>query len=190
MKAASHRKTQSHERIIEVASRAIRRGGYAGVGVADIMKEAGLTHGGFYAHFASRDAMLVEAMQRAAQDGNAHLAHETAQRRAAGDAPFAALVHAYLHDSQLASPEHGCVVAALASEMPRQQDAVLAGARERVQHLVDGVRAALPGVSAARAATAAAAMVGGLQLARTLGGKAGKALLANIRQSLIQEYAS
>lgn len=51
----------THERIVSVAARAIRRSGYAGTGVADIMKEAGLTHGAFYAHFASREAMLAEA---------------------------------------------------------------------------------------------------------------------------------
>ena len=65
MSSAPTRKELSHERIVNVAARAIRRAGYRGVGVADIMKEAGLTHGGFYAHFSSRDALLVEAMQRA-----------------------------------------------------------------------------------------------------------------------------
>ena len=61
----SRRKEVTHERIVEVAARAIRRSGYNGTGVADIMKEAGLTHGGFYAHFASREAMLAEAADRA-----------------------------------------------------------------------------------------------------------------------------
>ena len=55
-RATQSRKEASHERIVDVASRAIRRSGYDGTGVADIMKEAGLTHGGFYAHFASREA--------------------------------------------------------------------------------------------------------------------------------------
>ena len=63
------RKQETHERIVDVAARAIRRHGYAGVGVADVMKEAGLTHGGFYAHFDSRDALLVEAYL-----GDEHLA--------------------------------------------------------------------------------------------------------------------
>ena len=56
-----NRKETTHKRIVETAARAIRRSGYDGTGVADIMKEAGLTHGGFYAHFSSRDAMLAEA---------------------------------------------------------------------------------------------------------------------------------
>ena len=58
-------KEATHERIVSVAARAIRRSGYDGTGVADIMKEAGLTHGAFYAHFASREAMLAEAAGRA-----------------------------------------------------------------------------------------------------------------------------
>jgi AcrR family transcriptional regulator len=59
------RKEETHERIVDAAGRAIRRQGYAGVAVADVMKDAGLTHGGFYAHFDSRDALLVEALERA-----------------------------------------------------------------------------------------------------------------------------
>src|SRR6186713_2065194 len=64
-------KEASHERIVDVAARAIRRSGYDGTGVADIMKEAGLTHGAFYAHFASREAMLAEAADRAGAQSNA-----------------------------------------------------------------------------------------------------------------------
>ena len=60
-RTAPTRKEATHERIVEAAARAIRRSGYGGTGVADIMKEAGLTHGGFYAHFASREAMLAKS---------------------------------------------------------------------------------------------------------------------------------
>jgi AcrR family transcriptional regulator len=64
-------KKASHERIVSAAARAIRRSGYDGTGVADIMKEAGLTHGSFYAHFASREAMLAEAAGRACAESAA-----------------------------------------------------------------------------------------------------------------------
>src|SRR3954463_16626426 len=64
-RAASRSKEATHERIVGAAARAIRRSGYNGTGVADIMKDAGLTHGGFYAHFPSREAMLAEAADRA-----------------------------------------------------------------------------------------------------------------------------
>src|SRR5215475_11637245 len=74
-------KEATHARIVAVAARALRRNGYAGVGVADVMKEAGLTHGGFYAHFDSRDALLVEALERASTE-SAGIAERVAQQRA------------------------------------------------------------------------------------------------------------
>src|SRR3954469_24662808 len=64
-------KEATHERIVSVAARAIRRSGYGGTGVSDIMKEAGLTHGGFYAHFESREAMLAEAARKACAESAA-----------------------------------------------------------------------------------------------------------------------
>jgi len=189
MKTNLTRKEQSHERIVEVAARAIRRAGYRGVGVADIMKEAGLTHGGFYAHFASRDALLVEAMQQASRDNQAALSASMARRMAKGHSRFSALVMTYLHDTHLEREEDGCVVAALASEMTRQGDVVQKEARCRVTDLVEFVRSALPkGVDLVQAEVITATMVGALQLARTLGGNAGRALLAQTREALILKH--
>lgn len=189
MKSTATKKELSHDRIVGVASRAIRRAGYRGVGVADIMKEAGLTHGGFYAHFASRDALLIEAMQRAGSENQAALSEAVARRMAKGSSRFAALTSVYLHDANLDHPDRGCVVAALASEMTRQDDAVRDEARQRVKALVALVDAALPaGTEPGQAAVVAATMVGALQLARTLGGQAGRALLAQTREALIQRH--
>jgi AcrR family transcriptional regulator len=184
-----NRKQLSHERIVEAAARAIRRSGYHGVGVADIMKEAGLTHGGFYAHFASRDAMIVEAMQHASRDSSSTMKMRISERVARGEGRFAALVHIYLHDDELAGSEQGCIVAALASEMARQDDTVLNEARRRVNTLIDAVRHALPeGNDGATAEVATATMVGAMQLARTLGAKPGRALLEHTRKALIARY--
>src|SRR5881392_3058213 len=72
-RTSSGRKEVTHERIVNAAARAIRRSGYDGIGVAEIMKDAGLTHGGFYAHFASREALLAEAADRAGAEGMAVL---------------------------------------------------------------------------------------------------------------------
>ena len=83
-RTAPSRKEATHERIVEVAARAIRRKGYDGAGVADVMNEAGLTHGGFYAHFASREAMLAEAADRAGAETVAALSRIAA---AAAPAP-------------------------------------------------------------------------------------------------------
>lgn len=189
MSAAASRKELTHDRILDVASRVIRRAGYDGVGLANIMKEAGLTHGGFYAHFPSRNALLAEATQHAGRDTGAVLADRLRKAQAKGISPFSALVNTYLADAQLDNTECGCVVAALASEIPRQAEEVATAARARVLALVDLVRGSLPaGVDPSQAEVAVATMVGALQLARTLSANAGKALLANARASLIQQY--
>src|SRR3989441_1837395 len=93
-RAAGRSKEATHDRIVEAAARAIRRSGYDGTGVADVMKDAGLTHGGFYAHFASREAMLAEAADRAGAEGVA-AASRIAGTAAPGRA-FQALLRAYL----------------------------------------------------------------------------------------------
>lgn len=195
MSSATTRKELTHDRILDVAARAIRRAGYGGVGLATIMKEAGLTHGGFYAHFASRDALLAEATQRAGRDTGAFLVERLRQAQTEGTSAFAALVNTYLADAQLTNAECGCVVAALASEIPRQSDDVASAARARVLGLVELVRRSLPArvdpaQAQAHAQVVAATMVGALQLARTLQGDAGKAWLANVRNHLIQQYGA
>ena len=119
MQTKPSRRETTHERIVEVASRALRRNGYAGVGVADVMKHAGLTHGGFYAHFPSRDALLAEAVERAGHDGAGLMGRRINQRKARGQNPLQALIESYLSDAHLCDVESGCVVAALASEMHR-----------------------------------------------------------------------
>lgn len=195
MSSTASRKELTHDRILDVAARAIRRAGYGGVGLATIMKEAGLTHGGFYAHFASRDALLAEATERAGRDTGAFLLEQLRQAQTAGTPAFSALVNTYLADAQLANAECGCVVAALASEIPRQADDVANAARDRVLGLVELVRRSLPdrgdaAQTAADAQVVAATMVGALQLARTLQGDAGRAWLANTRNHLIQTYGA
>lgn len=188
--SAPTRKEITHDRIVEAAARAIRRGGFQGVGVADIMKEAGLTHGGFYAHFPSRDALLCEALERAGEESVERLAEAMSVGQARGASAFRALVDRYLSESHLAAIEQGCPVAALASEMPRQSDDIGAVAAQRVRSLIAAVRATLPPDATADAAPAIAGqLVGALQLARALGRNAqGKALLAATRRALLAQY--
>lgn len=186
------RKEITHQRIVETAARAIRRGGFRGVGVADIMREAGLTHGGFYAHFASRDALLAEALERAAHDSGRHLAHAVANSAASGKSGLEALVDGYLSDTHLRSTESGCPVAALVCEMPRQPAAVRKASAERVRGLVALVEDTLPsGTPRATAFGIASQLVGALQLARALGDNAeSKALLAAVRLSILEQHDS
>lgn len=190
MEIAPSRKALTHERILDTAARAIRRAGFQGVGVADIMKEAGLTHGGFYAHFASRDALLAEALAHAGQQSAERIAKGNATREARGASPFRALIEGYLSERHLSGTENGCAVAALASEMPRQSPDVRAAAAQRVRSLMALVERSLPtGAAPGSAAAIASQMVGALQLARALGDNAeGKALLAANRKALLAQH--
>jgi TetR/AcrR family transcriptional regulator, transcriptional repressor for nem operon len=164
------RKEATHERIVEVAARAIRRTGYDGAGVADIMKDAGLTHGGFYAHFPSREAMLAEAADRAGAEAVAAMG-----RIAAAEPPqqaLQAMLRAYLSKAHVEGVETGCAVAALGSEMPRQSPKVRRAATRRIKEMIDLVARQAPdwGQPGAheRALVTVATMVGALVLARAV----------------------
>ena len=188
--APPSRKELTHERIVDTAARALRRGGFSGVGVADVMKEAGLTHGGFYAHFASRDALLVEALQRAGFNGTTRLAKAIARQQAQGASAFAALVNSYLSDAHLAEMEQGCPVAALCADMPRQSDQVRETSAQRVQSMIRWVAQALPEqVDKALAASVTGTLIGALQLARAAGDEQqGRAILATTRAHLLSQF--
>lgn len=182
------RKELSHERIVATAARAIRRAGFDGVGVADIMKEAGLTHGGFYAHFPSRAALVVEALERATEESARSTERAAAAPGLQGASLFRRLVLAYLSDEHLKAVEQGCPVAALVSEMPRQAVEVRKASALTVRDLLSRVKSALPHRADAGPAIASQ-LVGGLQLARALGANAeGRALLAAVRERLLAEY--
>jgi TetR/AcrR family transcriptional regulator, transcriptional repressor for nem operon len=170
IKVAARSKEATHERIVETAARVIRRSGYDGTSVADIMKEAGLTHGGFYAHFASREAMLAEAADHAGAEAVA-----TSARVAASAPPEQALqvlLRAYLSKEHVENPEMGCPVAALGSEMPRQGPEVRQAATRRIKEMIDVVARQSPdwGQPGAHehALVTAATMVGALVMARAV----------------------
>lgn len=163
-------KEASHDRIVSVAARAIRRSGYGGTGVADIMKEAGLTHGAFYAHFPSREAMLAEAASRACAESAAVVADVVASVPA-GQA-LTAMLRSYLSPQHLENAESGCPLAALGSETPRQAPEVRRATTRHIKEMVDLVARQSPdwGQPGAheRALLTVAAMVGTLLLARTV----------------------
>jgi TetR/AcrR family transcriptional regulator, transcriptional repressor for nem operon len=167
---APSRKEATHERIVEVAARAIRRTGYDGASVADIMQDAGLTHGGFYAHFASREAMLAEAADRAGAD-----TVDTMMRvadAAPPDQALQAIIRAYLSKGHVEAVETGCAVAALGSEMPRQAPQVRRAATRRIKEMIDLVARQSPdwGEPGAheRSLVTVATAVGALVLARAV----------------------
>jgi AcrR family transcriptional regulator len=164
------KKEETRSRILRAAARAIRKHGYEGVGVADVMKEAGLTHGGFYAHFESRDALLAAAAEQAGAESNERLGRAVASARPGEE--LSALVDSYLSDRHVGAAEEGlgCAIAAAGSEVPRQQPEVRRAAGRRIKELIGLVERQFPdwGKSAAheKAMAITATMVGALLLAR------------------------
>ncbi len=163
-------KDATHERIVAVAARVIRRSGYDGTGVADIMKEAGLTHGAFYAHFASREAMLAEAAGRACAESAAAAADVVAQVPA--DQALAAMLAAYLSRDHQNHAEGGCPLAALGSETPRQAAEVRRVTTRHIKEVVDLIARQSPDwgrpEAHQQALNALSTMVGALVLARAV----------------------
>lgn len=168
--ARAEAKEASHERIVRVAARAIRRSGYGGTGVADIMKEAGLTHGAFYAHFASREAMLAEAAQRACAE-SAAVASAAITKAPSGNVLYT-MFSAYLSQAHLENIELGCPLAALGSETTRQAPEVRRVATRHIKEMVDLIARQSPdwGQSGGheRALVSLSTMVGALLLARAV----------------------
>ena len=169
-RTAIRTKEATHERIVEAAARAIRRSGYSGTGVADIMKDAGLTHGGFYAHFPSREAMLAEAADRAGRESVAMM--ERIVATCPPQRAIQAMAEAYLSKAHVEGVETGCATAALGSEMPRQAPEVRRAATRRIKEMIDLVARQSPdwGQPGAheRALATVATMVGALVLARAV----------------------
>lgn len=193
MRYSADHKEAAKQAILAKASARLRKDGIAAVGVRTLMADAGLTHGGFYAHFASRTALVAEAVGAAFQQTVTRLKQAAGQAKP--DQGLAALIGTYLHVSHLTHPEQGCAAAALAPEIARHDDAVRS-------HFADALNPTLtllaeqlpeggdPGARMARARLIFANMMGTLQLARTLtdpreveglltDGRAGALLIAN-----------
>jgi TetR/AcrR family transcriptional repressor of nem operon len=151
-------------RIVEAASRALRRDGLDGVSIPKLMKMAGLTHGGFYAHFRDRDELVAEAVLCAA-NGTSQGIFE-AEDRSADDT-----LSAYLTKGHVNHPEHGCVLAALGPEARRQPAPVRRAFAESARGFLRHVEKKLdpgstPGKLSDRALSVAASMIGAIVLAR------------------------
>ncbi|MEA3174141.1 MAG: TetR/AcrR family transcriptional regulator, transcriptional repressor for nem operon [Gammaproteobacteria bacterium] len=186
------RKALSHERIVDAASRDLRRSGFHGVAVVDVMKSAGLTHGGFYAHFASREALLAEAVTRASDNAADAIKTQAKNFQGAGLSPFRAFVESYLSASHVEDCENGCPVAALCGEMPSQAGHVADASRHIVGNLRRLVLQFLPSsVPREMAWSVASTLVGAVQLTRALGDtQQGKAVIAAAKRDLLERYDS
>ena len=117
MKVSREQAAQNRERIVQTAAQLFRERGFDGIGVADLMKAAGLTHGGFYGHFSSKEDLIAEASARALM-GSLALFVKVAER--APRDPLSAVADAYLTSRHRDKPGEGCVLAALGPDVSRQ----------------------------------------------------------------------
>src|SRR5436190_5640571 len=121
MKVSREQAAQNRERILDAAAQLFRERGFDGIGVADLMKEAGLTHGGFYGHFSSKDDLIAQAT--AGELTRSLGQWSKVAERAPGD-PLAAIAAAYLTSAHRDDPGTGCVIAALGPDVARQSKPV------------------------------------------------------------------
>jgi len=161
MRYAKTHKQETRDRVLKIAARALREKGPEGVGVADVMREAGLTHGGFYAHFASKDAFLTESLKEV-------LAQFAERRRqlTEGLTPRQALnayIDHYVSEGHRDHAAVGCPLAALNSELPRQAKKFRAAFDEGARQL-----AACIDKADEAAASMLSAMVGAVALSRAV----------------------
>jgi TetR/AcrR family transcriptional repressor of nem operon len=171
MRVSREQAALNRDRIIDAAGALFRAKGFGGIGVADIMKAADLTHGGFYGHFASKDDLVAQASKRAMARAAVNWEGVVA---GAPDAPFAALLKHYLSVRHRDDPGKGCVFAALAADASRSGKVVRNAFAEGLESLIDILTAAIPDRSKTarrrKAVAAMAALVGALGLARATEG--------------------
>lgn len=173
MRVSKQQAEQNRERVLDVASTLFRERGFDGIGVAELMKHAGLTHGGFYGQFGSKDELMGEALDRAFDDALTHWRDVAVQAEA--HKPGSAL---RVVSKVYLSPEHceqlgtGCVMAALATDAIRQSPSVRQRMTQGVQRFTRAMANLFPhqapDVQRENALAMTASLVGALMLARAV----------------------
>jgi TetR/AcrR family transcriptional repressor of nem operon len=154
--------------ILATAARLIRERGPERVGVAEVMREAGLTHGGFYAHFASRDAMVVEAIRSMFDSGRQKFLARIGGKT--GPDALKAWIDSYVSREHRDNPGGGCAMAALISDMPRLDPAARAAFDDGIHGIAGRLQAHLPaGTDQQAVSSLMAEMAGAVALARAVG---------------------
>jgi TetR/AcrR family transcriptional repressor of nem operon len=168
MKVSKQKMAEHREQIIVAAAQKFREKGFDGISVADLMKQAGLTHGAFYGHFNSKEELMAMASQRALQDSVKRYAKTVDD---SPDKPLMALAKLYLSPRHQAHPETGCVFAALGSELARQPASVKDAVAQEGLNLIELISRIVPGRTKAarkkRAIAVFAELVGAMILARS-----------------------
>ena len=162
-------KTRTHERIVAIASKRFREKGLAGFGIADLMKEAGLTVGGFYKHFDSRDHLVAEAVSSAFGGWKRRV---DAARSSGAPMSYGRLIDGYLNETHRDDPGTGCAFSALAPEMARGDKRTRALASEQIRKDIQLIAGLLLGkdkrTARSRAILTFSALVGAMSLARAV----------------------
>lgn len=170
MRYSKEHKAETHARIVKKASVRLRERGAHGIGVADLMKEAGLTHGGFYAHFDSREALVVEAFDYAMDRSMARRRQQIAEM--APEARLPHLVDTYLSPQHRDNPGHGCAMPALGAEIARESPKTRRAFAAKLDDMIAMMAEQFPGDPAAarkQAIAALATMMGGILMSRIAG---------------------
>jgi TetR/AcrR family transcriptional regulator, transcriptional repressor for nem operon len=187
MRYADTHKQETHDRLVSLAGRALRERGPDQLAVAELMRSAGLTHGGFYAHFKSKDALLEEALENAFAHSGQRVMEVTAglpARRA-----LAVYVDWYVSSAHRDDPAIGCPIAALNSDLPRQsrkfRAAFAAGIKSLLSRLTAWIEAAGIDEAGRVAESLLPAMAGAVAIARAVPDAAlSDALLDSARRSI------
>ncbi len=188
MRYSREHKQETHDRIVRKASVRLREKGAHGVGVADLMKEAGLTHGGFYAHFDSREALLIEAFGYAMDRSNEHWRKVTEQTPP--DKRLARIVESYLTPAHRDDPGHGCAITTLGAEISRESPKTRRAFAARLDRMIDLMADQVRGVprktARKRATGTLATIMGARIMARIAGtGEASDEILSAGREAAL-----
>lgn len=193
MRYQSEHKAKTHKRIVEDASRRFRSEGLSGAGVASVMRDTGLTHGGFYKHFGSKNDLLIESMGEAFRETGSWLV-QAAEQAPPGEG-WKAVIAAYLSPEHCDHPERGCPLAALAPELGRADRNVKARIGADMVNYKDRLVRFMPGRRAADRERAFFAifstMIGAMEMSRMMSdANARERILAATRDFLLTTIAA
>jgi TetR/AcrR family transcriptional repressor of nem operon len=188
MRYSREHKLETHARIVKRASVRLREKGAHGIGVADLMKDAGLTHGGFYAHFDSREALVIEAFAHAMDRSTERwrkLAEQTPPEQR-----MAAIVDSYLTPLHRDDPGHGCAIPTLGAEIARESPKTRRAFAAKLDEMIDMLAAQIPDLprkpARKQAMAAIATMMGTLVMARVAGnGEFSDEILSSGREAVL-----
>jgi TetR/AcrR family transcriptional repressor of nem operon len=191
MRYPPEHKAEVHQKIVKDASRRVRVEGLTGAAVAAVMRDTGLTHGGFYKHFGSKDELLMESLREAFRDIGDKLVRAAEQSRS--EAPWKAIVKSYLSLEYCDHVERGCPLPALAPEMARADETMRSQVLAELVNYRDRMLPFMPGRRTADKERAFfvifSMMIGAVEIARMMPDRAAQEkVLASTREFLLRSF--